>query len=132
MGEGFAQAMDDDFNSRDAIGKVLGAVRQIAKTMDSGLDDADRHAFAHYAVDWLEETAGSVLGVLPSREMALAEPVEDPRRAEVAEQVEQLLVARSEARSSKDWGKADEIRDQLNSMGVVVVDTPDGPSWKLE
>jgi cysteinyl-tRNA synthetase len=132
MGEGFAQAMDDDFNSRDAIGKVLGAVRQIAKTMDSGLDDTDRHAFAHYAVDWLEETAGSVLGVLPSREMALAEPVEDPRRAEVAEQVEQLLVARSEARSSKDWGKADEIRDQLNSMGVVVVDTPDGPSWKLE
>ncbi len=132
MGEGFAQAMDDDFNSRDAIGKVLGAVRQIAKTMDSGLDDADRHAFAHYAVDWLEETAGSVLGVLPSREMALAEPVEDPRRAEVAEQVEQLLVARSEARSSKDWGKADEIRDQLNSMGVVVVDTPDVPSWKLE
>ena len=132
MGEGFAQAMDDDFNSRDAIGKVLGAVRQMAKTMDSGLDDADQHAFAHYAVDWLEETAGSVLGVLPSREMALAEPVEDPRRAEVAEQVEQLLVARSEARSSKDWDKADEIRDQLNSMGVVVVDTPDGPSWKLE
>lgn len=132
MGEGFAQAMDDDFNSRDAIGKVLGAVRQMAKTMDGGLDEADQHAFAHYAVDWLEETAGSVLGVLPSREMALAEPVEDPRRAEVAEQVEQLLVARSEARSSKDWGKADEIRDQLNSMGVVVVDTPDGPSWKLE
>lgn len=132
MGEGFAQAMDDDFNSRDAIGKVLGAVRQITKTMDSGLDDTDQHAFAHYAVDWLEETAGSVLGVLPSREMALAEPVEDPRRAEVAEQVEQLLVARGEARSSKDWGKADEIRDQLNSMGVVVVDTPDGPSWKLE
>lgn len=131
MGEGFAQAMDDDFNSRDAIGKVLGAVRQMAKTMDSGLDDVDQHAFAHYAVDWLEETAGSVLGVLPSREMALAEPVEDPRRAEVAEQVEMLLVARSEARSTKDWGKADEIRDQLNSMGVVVVDTPDGPSWKL-
>lgn len=131
MGEGFAQAMDDDFNSRDAIGKVLGAVRQMAKTMDSGLDDVDQHAFAHYAVDWLEETAGSVLGVLPSREMALAEPVEDPRRAEVAEQVEMLLVARSEARSTKDWGKADEIRDQLSSMGVVVVDTPDGPSWKL-
>ena len=50
----------------------------------------------------------------------------------MAEKVEQLLVARSDARSSKDWGKADEIRDQLNSMGVVVVDTPDGPSWKLE
>lgn len=132
MGEGFAQAMDDDFNSRDAIGKVLGAVRQMTKTMDSGLDQTDQHAFAHYAVDWLEETAGAVLGVLPTREMALAEPEEDPRRAEVAEQVEQLLIARTEARASKDWGKADEIRDELKSMGVVVTDTPEGPSWALE
>lgn len=132
MGEGFAQAMDDDFNSRDAIGKILGAVREITKTLDSGLDEADMHAFAHYAVDLLEETAGAVLGVLPSREMALAEPEEDPRRAEIADQVELLLIARSEARSAKDWSKADEIRDELKQMGVVVTDTPDGPSWSLE
>lgn len=132
MGEGFAQAMDDDFNSRDAVGKVLSAVRQMTKTFDSGLDDADNHAFAHYAVDWLEETAGAVLGVLPSREMALAEPEEDPRRAEVAEEVEQLLIARTEARSTKDWAQADEIRDRLKAMGVVVTDTPEGPSWALE
>ncbi|MCH1421977.1 MAG: cysteine--tRNA ligase [Candidatus Poseidoniaceae archaeon] len=132
MGEGFAHAMDDDFNSRDAVGKVLSAVRQMTKTFDSGLDDADNHAFAHYAVDWLEETAGAVLGVLPSREMALAEPEEDPRRAEVAEEVEQLLIARTEARSTKDWAQADEIRDRLKAMGVVVTDTPEGPSWALE
>ena len=55
MGEGFAQAMDDDFNSRDAIGKILGAVREITKTLDSGLDEADMHAFAHYV---LMKTAG--------------------------------------------------------------------------
>ena len=95
-------------NSRDAIGKILGAVREITKTLDSGLDEADMHAFAHYAVDLLEETAGAVLGVLPSREMALAE--EDPRRAEIADQVELLLIARSEAHSAKDWSKADESR----------------------
>ncbi len=132
MGEGFAQAMDDDFNSREAVAKVLGAVREISKVLDSGIDHTDRHAFAHYAVDWLEETAGTVLGVLPSREMALAEPEEDPRRAEVADDVERLLVARGEARASKDWPKADEIRDQLKAMGVVVKDTPEGPSWTLE
>ena len=132
MGEGFAQAMDDDFNSREAVAKVLGAVREISKVLDSDIDHTDRHAFAHYAVDWLEETAGRVLGVLPSREMALAEPEEDPRRAEVADEVERLLVARGEARASKDWPKADEIRDQLKAMGVVVKDTPEGPSWTLE
>ena len=131
MGEGFARAMDDDFNSREAAAKVLGAVREMMKTLGSGLDAADADAFAHYAVGWLEETAGTVLGVLPTREMALAEPEEDPRKAAVAEQVEALLLERTEARSSKDWASADRIRDELNTIGVVVIDTPAGPTWDL-
>ena len=63
MGEGFAQAMDDDFNSREAVAKVLGMVRK-SKGLSTDLDAADSNAFAHYAVDLLEETAGRVLGVL--------------------------------------------------------------------
>ena len=131
MGEGFAKAMDDDFNSRDAVAKVLGGVREIAKVLNSGLDDADKDAFAHYAVDWLEESAGAVLGILPTREFALLEPEEDPRKAEIAPKVEALLIQRSEARANKDWAKADQIRDELNSMGVVVTDSADGPVWDL-
>ena len=97
MGEGFAMAMDDDFNSRDAVAKVLGGVREITKVMASGLDESDKDAFAHYAVDWLEESAGAVLGILPTREFALLEPEEDPRKAELAPRVEELLV--------EDWSK---------------------------
>jgi cysteinyl-tRNA synthetase len=123
--------MDDDFNSREAAAKVLGAIREMMKTLNSDLDATDKDAFAHYAVDWLEETAGVVLGVLPSREMALAEPEEDPRKAQIAEQVEALLLERTEARATKDWPRADEIRDTLNEMGVVVVDTANGPTWDL-
>ena len=132
MGEGFAMAMDDDFNSRDAVAKVLGGVREITKVMSSGLDDSDKDAFAHYAVDWLEESAGAVLGILPTREFALLEPEEDPRKAELASRVEELLVERSEARANKDWARADQIRDELNSMGVVVTDSADGPTWELQ
>ena len=131
MGEGFARAMDDDFNSREAVAKVLGAVREMMKTLTSDLDDADADAFAHYAVDWLEETAGTVLGVLPTREMALAEPEADPRKEAISEQVEGLLLKRTEARSSKDWASADQIRDELSELGVVVTDTPSGPTWDL-
>ena len=131
MGEGFAKAMDDDFNSREAVAKVLGMVRDISKTMTMDLDEADRSAFAHYSVDLLEETAGRVLGVLPSQEVALAEPEEDPRKAEIADQVEALLVQRAEARANKDWPLADSIRDQLNELGVVVTDTAYGPEWDL-
>lgn len=131
MGEGFAKAMDDDFNSREAVAKVLGMVRDMSKTLALDLDEADRNAFAHYAVDLLEETAGRVLGVLPSQEVALAEPVEDPRKAEIADQVEALLVQRGEARANKDWPLADKIRDQLTDLGVVVTDTASGPEWDL-
>jgi cysteinyl-tRNA synthetase len=131
MGEGFAKAMDDDFNSREAVAKVLGMVREISKTIAIDLDDADRSAFAHYSVDLLEETAGRVLGVLPSQEVALAEPEEDPRKAEIADQVEELLHQRAEARNNKDWPLADSIRDQLAQLGVVVTDTASGPEWDL-
>ena len=123
--------MDDDFNSREAVAKVLGMVREISKTLGLSMDEADRQAFAAYAVDLLEETAGRVLGVLPSQEVALAEPEEDPRKAEIADQVEALLLQRSEARASKDWSRADSIRDELNALGVVVTDTATGPEWDL-
>ena len=131
MGEGFAQAMDDDFNSREAVAKVLGMVREIGKMLASELEAADRNAFAHYAVDLLEETAGRVLGVLPAQDVALAEPEDDPRKAEIAEQVEALLFRRGEARASKNWAEADAIRDELNALGVVVTDTATGPEWDL-
>lgn len=132
LGEGFALAMDDDFNSRNASAKVLGAVREIQKTIDSDLSNEDKMAFAAYAVDWLEETAGQILGVLPSRDVVLSEPEEDPRKAEIADEVEELLVQRATARAEKNWPVADEIRDKLNLMGVIVTDTADGPTWDLK
>ena len=72
------------------------------------------------------------MGILPTREFALIEPEEDPRRAEIAPRVEELLVKRSEARANKDWAiLRDQIRDELNSMGVIVTDSADGPNWEL-
>ena len=106
-------------------------VREISRGLQSGLDEADMNAFAHYGVDLLEETAGRVLGVLPTREIALAEPEEDPRRTEIADQVEALLLRRGEARAAKDWPQADAIRDELVALGVVVTDTASGPEWDL-
>ena len=130
MGEQFAKAMDDDFNTREAIAKVLTALREMARVSDSGLEESDRHAFAHYCVEWLEETAGDVLGLLPTREEIL-ESKEDPRRVEIAGKVESLLAQRAIARSAKDWETADLIRDQLNELGVIVTDTAEGPVWDL-
>ncbi len=132
--EGFARAMDDDFNSREAVAKVLVASREIGKLL-GGLDPQDSASCGHFATIWLEEFAGQVLGLLPSREEALAEPSKDSVRAgrisEITDRVEELLVLREAARTGKDWSTADEIRDELEQMGVVVSDTSEGPVWDL-
>ena len=47
------------------------------------------------------------------------------------ESVEQLLADRQAARESKDWAQADALRDQLDQLGVIVMDTPTGPTWKV-
>ena len=129
MGEGFALAMDDDFNSREAVAKVLAATKELQRILSMELDEGDSRAVANYAKVWLEETAGQILGILPAPEVVLAEPEEDPRRAEIAPKVEELLTQRTEARSNKDWPRADAIRDELAELGVVVKDTPEGPTW---
>ena len=135
LAEGFARAMDDDFNSRDAVAKILAACREIPKLID-GLDEKDLMSCGYFAVTWLEEYGGAVLGLLPNRDAALTAATESPeianRKSEISSHVEELLVRRAEAREAKDWDAADSIRDELNKMGVVVTDTAEGPKWDLQ
>ena len=115
--ERFTAAMDDDFNTRAAIIEVQGVVSSSA-----GSDVAV----------WLEEHAGNILGLLPSSDevrSGLAQA--DSARAKVADRVESLLAEREVSRKSSDWGRADEIRDELVSIGVLVEDGPDGSIWHL-
>ena len=113
----FVAAMDDDFNTRAAIIEVQAVVSS---------------ATGSNVATWLEKHAGEVLGLLPSPEDVMSGLAQaDSDRAEVADRVERLLVERESARESKDWARADEIRDELASMGVVVEDGPEGPTWHL-
>ena len=115
--ERFYAAMNDDFNTRAAMIEVQAVV---SSTIGSDV------------ADWLERHAGEVLGLLPSSKDVIANLAQaDSARAEVAGRVEILLAERESARESKDWARADEIRDELTSMGVVVEDGPDGPTWDL-
>ena len=115
--ERFAAAMDDDFNTRAAIIEVQGVVASGA-----GTDVAA----------WLESHTGDALGLLPSRDEVMSSLAEaDSAKSEVAGKVESLLAEREAAREGSDWARADEIRDELAAMGVVVEDGPDGPVWHL-
>ena len=116
--ERFAAAMDDDFNTRAAMIEIQAVVSSA-----NGSDVAV----------WLERHAGDVLGLLPPSEDVMSGLAQaNSARAEVADRVDALLAERESARDSKDWARADEIRDEIASMGVVVEDGPDGPTWRLD
>ena len=58
--------------------------------------------------------------------MRSGEPHAEDRHA-----IEELVADRTQARTERDWTRADQIRAQLDELGVEVTDTPDGPVWQL-
>ena len=113
----FTDAMNDDFNTRAAIIEIQAVVSQ-----NPGRDVAY----------WFEKYPGDVLGILPSSAEVLAGRAEaESARADIADRVQGLLKERETARQTKNWNRADEIRDELNSIGVIVEDGPEGPTWRL-
>ena len=55
----------------------------------------------------------------------------ESKRREVAPRVEELLEERRGARDSQNWSRADEIRDELAGMGVILEDGPEGTTWSI-
>jgi cysteinyl-tRNA synthetase len=73
--------------------------------------------------------AAALLGALQSDPAAWLEgEVSDDLRVEV----EALLEQRAAARAAKDWPEADRIRDRLNALNVVVMDGPQGATWRVK
>ena len=123
------EGMNDDFNTRVALVEVQAVAKWLRGLLNSGVDAAGSSG----AVGWMSEFAGDVLGLLPADEEVLARVERlESTKGEFAPKVEGLLSQREEARIAKDWVRADEIRDELAGMGVVVEDGPDGATWRIE
>ena len=115
--ERFCAAMDDDLNTADAIGILFDLVRYINKNV---LTAAPRQADVEAAIAVFEELTG-VLGIVYDEAPAAANDADSA--------IEALIAERTEARKTKNWARADEIRNQLTEMGVVLEDTPQGVKW---
>lgn len=108
-------AMDDDFNTADA----LSCVFEIAKLINTSLADVNASkAFVGNAYE--KYRALLVLFGLEMREKAVGDEAE----------IEALVAERSEAKKQKNYKRADEIRDMLGKMGIAIEDTLQGPKWK--
>lgn len=115
--ERFIHALDDDFNTADAISVIFELVRE-ANTMASS-DKNPSKEMAGETLKMFEELTG-VLGLLY---------VEEGDKTLAAE-VEALIAARQAARKEKNWAEADRIRDKIKDMGIILEDTPQGVKWK--
>jgi cysteinyl-tRNA synthetase len=114
----FLAAMDDDFNTPKAFAVLFDMVKEINRQKSADMESASQ-------LGALLVKLGGHLGLLQSQP-------QDFLRGEVnPQQVEQLIAAREQARADKDWARADQIRDQLSAMQVVVEDGADGSSWRL-
>ena len=123
------EGMNDDFNTRVALVEV----QVVAKWLQGLLNSRGEERKIAGAVGWISEFAGDVLGLLPTDAEVIARmESHESVKGEVAPKVERLLGEREDARNAQDWGRADEIRDELSDMGVVVEDGPDGAKWRIE
>ena len=113
--DAFKKGMDDDLNTADGIAAIFDAVKEA----NSNANTLSKESLL-YARDIIEELC-SVLGVIVKEE-----------KEDLSEKVEALIKERAEARSAKNYKRADEIRDELKAMNITITDTPQGVEWKLE
>ncbi|MBV6541147.1 cysteine--tRNA ligase [Ursidibacter maritimus] len=116
----FKDAMNDDFNTPGALAVLFELAREINKAKAEGSSDAD------YLASRLKQLAG-VLGLLQQEPETFLQG--DANNDEVAE-IESLIQQRNQAKATKNWTLADEVRDKLKAMNIVLEDTPNGTTWR--
>lgn len=112
--EGFERAMDDDFNTADAIASVFELVKYINTT-------ADGNRSKEY-LDSLYERLfklTDVLGIIIERKEEMLD-----------EEIEAMIEKRQAARKERNFALADQIRDELLQKGIILEDTREGVKWK--
>jgi len=131
----FEQAMDDDFNTAQAIGIVFDLIRGVNRVLaeDGGESVAVRRLCAGIRESIGE--VGGVLGVFTSEPTAYLERIKGRKVAELelpAAEIEQLIAERAAARTAKNFARSDEIRDYLLSRNILLLDGPQGTTWKVK
>ncbi|MCP4104969.1 MAG: cysteine--tRNA ligase [Desulfobacteraceae bacterium] len=131
----FTEAMDDDFNTAQGIGFLFDAVRNINRTLDKKKDNISPKAMADIqsAQNDILKT-GRILGILTQTPKDYFENKKTQaleKKSIEPEVIDNMVRERIEARKSKDWAKADQIRKQLEDMNIILEDRSDGTVWKF-
>ncbi len=115
--EEFIAAMDDDFNTREAIAKIFEFTREVNTVMNNISEKTANDIFKFYT------ELGTTLGLT----------FQETGDTSLTEKLMQLLISiRNEARKTKDFKTSDEIRDKLKELGIALNDGKEGTKWVRE
>lgn len=110
----FDEAMDDDFNTADAI----SAIFELVKFANTNVTESASREFIQEIKDEIVKLS-DICGLIVEKKEEILDA-----------EIESLIQARQEARKAKNFAKADEIRDTLAAKGIILEDTREGVKWK--
>jgi cysteinyl-tRNA synthetase len=122
--ERFHAAMQDDFNTPEALAVLFDMVREVNR-----LRETDQLAAAAMAAEL--KGLGEILGILqdePEHYLRGGDKEIEGGLSDAA--IEGLIQQRIQARTAKDWAEADRIRDELQTAGIILEDGPTGTNWR--
>jgi cysteinyl-tRNA synthetase len=123
IGNEFREAMNDDFNTPQALASLFEFAREVNTLLDS---KQPLSVGTLAAIDGLfRELGGQVLGIIPD------DLTQDVGGELVDGLMEILLEVRQRYRETKDWDRADLLREKLGKLGITVEDRSEGPAWRL-
>ena len=117
--EKFITAMDNDFNTREALKVIFRMSNEVNKFITRRKElSAD---LKNNILKFFKELGG-IFGILQKK----------IKKEKLSKNVEKLIQEREKARKKKDWKKADAIRIKLKNIGIILEDTPDGVKWRIK
>ena len=128
------EAMNDDFNTSVVLALMNEELRAINTELDKiarGSGDQNKLLVCVAAF----RLVGGLLGLLSSSPEKFKREIFDLKKSSLGldvAKIEKLIKDRDLARKGQDWSRADQCRDELTQMGVVLEDTPQGTEWKIQ
>lgn len=110
----YEDAMDDDLNTADAISVIF----ELVKYANVNVTEKSSKATVELVLNTIEKLC-DILGIITEKKEEILDS-----------DIEDLIEERQAARKAKNFARADEIRDQLSSMGIILEDTREGVKWK--
>ncbi len=123
--QSFAEAMDDDFNTPEAV----AVLQNLARVINADKDPVRRNGLGRTL-----RQLGGILGLLCTdpENYLKREKLGKSADASGEEAIKALIAERNQARADKNWQESDRIRDELASRGIVLEDGPQGTTWRRE